>query len=299
MKSVLVIGNCQARPISTMLATNDDLNVLEPIVLQIAKPEDKQEHLDKMQQADFILTQKTDKTFHLAHLRSDEVKATYPNAFIWPNVFYGGQQPFLRYFTLKAGGRMFGPLEAMHDLRIYAKWAKLRGVEMPDLQLDDPDYVKLIQEVSLAELRAREAGSDFIISDYIVENQANERLFLTFNHPTRQVLAVLVQRMAEAMKIGALPETIYEGHEPLGRYRTPSSWPATAGASDISAYQGDTYELAEAGGVNRLQTRPKPYSEEELEAAYFEIYDHNPDYRDLTAMRLTPNYAIRKPTSGL
>ncbi|GGX70622.1 hypothetical protein GCM10007385_44600 [Tateyamaria omphalii] len=278
----LVIGNCQARPLTQLVARATDAQMLEPIVLHLAKDGDQDVHAARMAEADIIFAQQTAENFARPWLRSNVVRANHPFVFVWPNIFWAGQQPFLRYMTHTTGGRMMGPLEALHDVRIYHDWLAQEGL-ITDRQSEfDSAYVARIREMSLAELQRREATCDVAITDVLGSYVDNRRLFFTFNHPTAFVLAKVASRL---LKVSGFSSTQVEEppDEPLGRYVVPSLWP-----DKPDHMQGDGYTLESGGQVSRRPGPPVRYNDQKLLAAFHEVYSHNPLFRDLSNIRFTP-----------
>lgn len=70
MIRLLVIGNCQARPVSRILGQTGRFDCLEPIILHLAADDMRAEHEPRIASADLILAQATVDTFPVAHLRS-------------------------------------------------------------------------------------------------------------------------------------------------------------------------------------------------------------------------------------
>ena len=239
-----------------------------------------------MAEADVILAQNTADNFRLPHLRSTAIKKNRPGTLIWPNIFFSGQQPFLRYFTHLDQGRLMGPLEALHDLRLFAQWARDRGVFQSD-PIDETAFAGQVRQVSISQLLKRETYCDVSISDFICDNLDRDRLFFTFNHPSRLVLSELVRRLAVEL---SLDIDIPPGPESLNRYIVPSLWPGETAMTADDGYQGDDYALEDTGLVRRLPGRPRKYSLTELVQAFHEVYDHNPAFRDLARLRFTPSF---------
>ena len=164
---ILVVGNCQARPLSNLLTEVAGCDILPPIILHLAHETDSDTHLPLLAEADVILAQQTADTFRVPYLRSEAIRARDKKVLVWPNVFWAVQQPFLRYFTHADYGRILGPLEAMHDLRIYGRWLASKGL-LPDLESRlDAGFAAGVQAASLRSLQAREAGCDVSISDFL------------------------------------------------------------------------------------------------------------------------------------
>jgi hypothetical protein len=283
---IQVIANCQARPISALLPQiASDIETLEPIILHLAKPQDCERDLAQVSQADFIFAQLTQDNFQASHLASKFLKDRFgEKVIIWPNIFYMGQQPYLRYFSHKTEGRMIGPMDAMHDLRLYKSWRDTGRVN-PSAALEyEPDFIYAAREASLSELRAKESVCDVSISDFLSSFEDRERLFFTFNHPTQLVLTEMARRIFS--KLGLTPKNLNSNTpqvEPLGRYRVPSLW------SEAADYcQGDKIVMDSDDGPQRLPGKPEIYNLEALCEVYQKVYDSHDAYKTLSDIRLTP-----------
>lgn len=285
---VLVIGNCQARPIAAILeklAVNVEL--LEPVILHLSKAYDEPEHEALINTADIVFAQYTAENFQPAHLRSSFLKQQNPGkVLIWPNIFYAGQQPELHYLTHAPGGRIAGPLDAYHDLRVLEKWYNLNGLDLP-FQKTPYD---LIHHHSLAELRSREeAGCDIGVSDLIEDKFREERLFFTFNHPSLALLSVVASRLIDASDLQPNMEELVM-REPLARIIAPSLWED----DDLEAqtFRGPRLDF-ETPNLT-LPGPPVEYSYQDMIALYLHSYDQQKEkLLDVDNLRLTPNYRNR------
>lgn len=285
----LVLGNCQARPLTQILAQSAEIEVLEPIILHLAKEDERDAQVAHMAQADIIFAQQTADNFQRAWLRSDAVRAHYGSVAVWPNIFWAGQQPFLRYATHVTGGRLIGPLEALHDLRIYHDWLVGEGIIEDRSSGFDDAYASGISRASLAELQRREETCDVGISDFLTAHVDRERLFFTFNHPTARVLVEMARRLLVQSGLSGAGIDIPQ-REPLGHYVVPSHWSGTPPGK----MQGDDFSLDPGGAVRRVPGPPKAYSTADLKAAFYAVYDWNPLFRDIANVRFTP----RDPADG-
>ena len=131
-----------------------DTETLEPIILHLAKAEEQDPHLAQIETADVIFAQFAVDEFQPAHLSSSSLKQRYRDkVVIWPNIFYMGQQPYLRYFTKPGVGRLMGPMEALHDIRLYHSWKTTGQVKPEAPDINDPDFVTAIRAASLRGVR--------------------------------------------------------------------------------------------------------------------------------------------------
>ncbi|MAU94932.1 WcbI family polysaccharide biosynthesis putative acetyltransferase [Marinibacterium profundimaris] len=274
---LLVIGNCQARPLSRILCSGGSFEALAPIILHLSKDDQKAEHEAAMDEADVILTQLTAENFQVAHLVAARVRDRHPGkVLIWPNLFHAGQHPFLRYLTHPRYGRILGPLDAYHDLRLIAEWRAARGLGPAPAG----DLAALAAEVhaeASATLSAREAACDVGVSDLIAAHHAERLLFYTFNHPVRWLLDQLAGRIADRLadRLGQpVPlKPLPPAFEPLNQFTPPLA--DVLGELDQAPqppYRGIEVELA-PGHAIRPGARTT-YTPEALRARYFDCYDH-------------------------
>jgi len=283
---IQVIANCQARPISSLIKLLlPSALVLEPIILHLSKAFETARQLEQIGQADVILTQLTSDSFQPAHLSTPAVKETFGDrVIVWPNIFYSGQQPYLRYFTHPNLGRLMGPMEALHDIRLHESWQKTGQVNETALQASDPEFVQSVRSQSLASLSARESLCDVMISDYIEECQDSQKLFFTFNHPSRQLLVEMLRRILA--HLGQRSNVVIaEGPEFLDRYQVPSVWD-----THESVFQGDSYHLTSTGIAKRHPGPPVRYDLHAICRAYSEIYESHEIFRTMDGVRLTPEF---------
>lgn len=281
---LLVTGNCQARPLLSLMCGTGLFKSLDPIILHLADPDHVRKYEESLQEADLIVAQKTDPTFPVEVLRSEKIKELHgKKTVIWPNIFFSGQQPYLRYFTHRTLGRLLGPLETMHDLRIYLDWSTLRSVRNDFIDLSETEYLKQIVDRSMRALRERERGCDILISDEISGN-LQRRLFFTFNHPSMFLLRLVAQR-ALSQLIPDAPEVPPLSSEPLASFIVPSTWDQQR---QLCVYRGHEIEVSHGPQVKLNGWRQ--YDAAELRDAFFQCYDHLARTIDLSELRVTPSY---------
>jgi len=288
---IVVIGNCQARPVASILQKTGEFEILDTIILHLASNSEALKHNHIIETADFIITQNTADNFAVDHLRSSALKDAFgEKVIIWPNIFYAGQQPFIRYFTVNGIGRLFGPLEAMHDLRIFWDWwEKTYGASIRP-EISDHEFSSVMKANSLSELKHREQACDVSISDVIEEHGENEKLFFTFNHPRLRLLNEVCRRILS--NIGTNKSVIHENlddKEPLSRFIVPSAWATPEGPRET--YVGNDFTL-ETGGRLIMRNERKNYTVDELRDAFFQCYDHAKEDLKLENIRFTPNLKI-------
>lgn len=278
---ILVIGNCQARPVAKLLAKNSSqIDALQPIITHLSRPEMEIEHLKQFNHADFILAQLTQDTFSVPHLRSKYIKEQFPNkTFIWPNIFSASQQPFLRYVTHRLKKiRIQGPLEAYHDLRILSSWYENHGQKQLKLPVEDS-----VHRTSLEQLQDRERFCDVKVSDLIATNLDRKRLFFTFNHPTLWLLVKMLERLVDLTPFKVEFNNL-QSNEPLGRIIAPSIFDNC----DDAIYQGPMIQLK-----SKVEIHSGPavqYNYERLRNTFFEAYTNQGELLfDFDNLNYTPN----------
>jgi hypothetical protein len=251
------------------------LKMYDPIILHLASPADVDNDLDVLERADFIFAQLTSEKFMPDHLATKGLRAAFPGKVIaWPNIFYAGQQPFLRYLTHPEGGRMLGPFEAMHDLRLYRSWLHTGKVEPEAVLHADPLLVAETARVSLATLRGRDALADVAVADLIDQDPSAVPTFFTFNHPRQVLLAQVARRLLEKAGLGCDWPPAPPRGEPLGRYRVP-------GIDNVEQMKGDPWP---ADGTRQARIYGLP----ELSVAFQGVYEADPRFRDPARIRFTP-----------
>lgn len=279
---IVVVGNCQARPLTQVFQRGSAAETLTPIILHLSKASDEQEHTLLFNEADVILCQFTAPTFEPNHLAMRNLKSLYPSkVIVWPNIFYSGQQPRLRYMTHTQKGRIIGPLDAYHDLQLVSQWYLDRlGFNPFTGQPSDAE----IQELSISQLKERETDCDVVVSDIIEENVNNRRLFFTFNHPTFWLLEMLSRRVSE--QIG-LQVSLNKGSdwEPLGQIVPPSNLVDIDAADAV--FSGFQTNASDAKNTRQKKT----FSSVELREETFICYDTQRELlEDNQNIRLTPQF---------
>lgn len=277
---LLVIGNCQARPLAKLLAgAVEGVEAMEPIIVHLAREADAPRDLVSMAEADLILTQQTAATFKPSHLVSAGIRAAFADKTrVWPNIFYAGQQPDLKYLTHASRGRIDGPLDIYHDCNVLRAWYQDRLRIDPVPPREDPETVHAL---SLAALAERERDCDVAVSDLIEVNRHDRRLFFTFNHPARWLLDQMAQRLAKGLRLtynqGAAGAP---GKEPLGRIVPPALFDDNA-----TQFQGLTIDPASGKPVGPVCR----YTPAELRAVAFNCYDRQREaLSEVAQLRYTP-----------
>lgn len=280
MLKLLVIGNCQARPISVVLGKSANVCLLEPIIVHLERDDNKDRTISMMEEADVIFAQLTADNFPIHHLRTSVIKSLYPKKiFVWPNIFYIGQQPNLRYITHVKLGRVLGPLAEYHDLDLFQMWRRDNQLELlPSISTPD-----LLSNQSLNQLQERENLCDIKITDIIEKEKNSRRLFFTFNHPANFLLSLTAKRLCQVAGLW-YADAADDKIEALGKIIPPSNFDefdTLYHGVDVSI---DSNKILKMG-------RQKVYERSQLIATVFSCYDAQKDIlSELTKLRFTPQF---------
>lgn len=281
-----ITGNCQARPLSQLFEQVDVIKKVNTFVLHLSNEDSFKEDKKVLDQSDLIIAQKTNKNFKPNHLNSYWLKKQYKDkVLIWPNIFFMGQQPFIRYITSSLG-RLKGPLDDYHDIRILLDWLESRGMINESINFI-PTYVEDSYRLGLDSLKIKEYDCDVIISDLVKKYNHKELLFYSFNHPSSFLLMKLFDRLLLKLRgrfydINELnlQDISFKKDEPLATYIMPSNWPDHIANNSFRGLNQSTLSIKKF--IN--------YSLDDLEKAFFKFYDLNLlDKVDLKTIRFTPS----------
>ena len=229
---VAVVGNCQARPLGAVLAMlSPRVEVVEPVIVHLAKPHQEEAVSERLAEADIILAQLVADNYPVPFVRLNELRARHGGKVVpWLNLYWRGRNPELAYRRELAGRAAF-PLGEYHLEPVHEGWSEGASAAEIAERLADPDRARErygdVAAASLAELRRREDATDVPITDVIGERAATSDLFHTFNHPTTELLVEYARRLARAMGLPVERHWGGPGWEPLGTLVLPPS-PASA-----------------------------------------------------------------------
>jgi hypothetical protein len=191
--NIAVVANCQGGPIAKMMPVlAPGVQIKAITVTHLARDEHAAEAFRSYNDCDFIFAQAVQDNYPTTFVTTTRLREQFGNKVItWPNIFYRGQGPEIRYITSPTG-RVLGPLGEYQSVVLYEAWRDgldvsatvdrmLTGGEWLDRLADEP-------QSSLQELRTREEQLDVGVSSHIAEHWQERRLFYTFNHPTNELL---------------------------------------------------------------------------------------------------------------
>jgi len=280
---VVVIGNCQARPIAQILTLlNPDIAVIAVAVVHLLKSEQVNEYLPYFEKADLIISQLIADNYRCDFIRTGTLRNAYGNKLITIiNLYYSGYNPELIYIRNTPAGTLKSPLWEYHSKTFLDSWKEGIEVEETVSRYFDREYNEKYAEIilsSMEELKRRELLSDIQITDVIENDLYRERLFFTFNHPCmslmmRMCMRILDRAMIEIVNAGE----IFSGKEALDKITMPVNLYAKdflhIEFNDFNDFKGVDCDVQADGKIALSKTRN--YSVREIVGKYFEIYDKN------------------------
>lgn len=284
---IAVVANCQARPVAALLKQmSPKVEIAGFTITHLAKEAQREAAFELYEKADFVFAQAVNENYPVSFLRTVKLKDAFGDKIItWPNAFFRGHCPDIRYLTIPGEGRAMGPLGHYHSLAIYDAWRNERGAMRTVKMLRQED--EWTQEFegepnqSIQELRDREASLDIKLADYIEERWREERLFYTFNHPKKKVLIQLAAGLLKRISVSSQrSEPVGDDREPLGK-TVPLLMPRLAERIGLKFEPNEWSKGVTLTSENKLgiEGTPRFYKLKDLIETSFKCYDIqlNPD----------------------
>lgn len=221
MDRAVVVGNCQAKALEMMLATNEEFSKRFEFVSFPAVHEIPTEAIPELHSAvagaTVAILQRVEEGYREGvGLGTDTLARIAGNATVirWPSVYWAGYFPDLFYLRNAAGEPVVdGPFD-YHDRTILEAYASGVDVEATCRLLEDPDQpwdAAAWAANATAELDIRGKDCGIQVTDFIDANFRSELLFYTMNHPSNRVLAFLAQQVTQWLGI---PGQVNQGQMP-------------------------------------------------------------------------------------
>ncbi|MEL0649169.1 WcbI family polysaccharide biosynthesis putative acetyltransferase [Pseudoalteromonas agarivorans] len=209
-KKVVVIANCQARPINIILeAMCDDIEITKVGIIHLLKSAQENEFTSYFEDADYIIAQIVQPTYPCEFVRTDYLQKRYGKKIISiVNLYYNGDTPYLnnlpKEYRLKDA-----PFSDYHFQVVFDNWFKGESVSTAAKALKAQYSSKndSVPRDSVLELKHREKDADIKISDFLEPN-SSQRGFHTFNHPTNYVLIEYCARILAFLGLNYTKEII-------------------------------------------------------------------------------------------
>lgn len=263
-KKIVVVGNCQARPIATFLTgLCDNVDVIKIAVVHLLNSEDEGEYQPYLEDADIIVAQLINDNYPCDFLRTSVLERKFSNKLVKiVNIF--NRTMFKDWYPVKKGKiNLLGPLDIYHNLNIYNSWKN--GFPI-DQAIETFEGSSNVDEKSISELIAREKNVDVKIADFLVGSE--KPLFHTYNHPKNYVLIEYCCRILEfiGFNVGRDFIELESGYEALGRVSIPEEVRYTKNSKFI----GFSYSLIDN---EVIINKNKEYSTAELVKSFYEVYE--------------------------
>lgn len=281
-----IIGNCQAVPLSTLLAAQcPEVQISAVIPLVGLTVEREEEALASLEDADLIVTQLVFDSFPVPGVRTSEVEQRFAGKVTKiVNLYFTGYNPDYRHLRLPSGFLMSGPLAGYHNRSILHAYRQGWDAETAGLLLSDPDvnaeWYAGDATKSLAELGRREALADVRILDEILLKFQHEQLFYTFNHPSFRMLDLYAKRILAHLKLPGSDLMDFEAAwEPLGGVRPMINCQArqeyNISFPGTEYHWGHLIHLMHDGSIETGDF--SVYDDKVLAEAFYRLYDYFPD----------------------
>lgn len=196
-----IIGNCQAEALRSILyEAHSPFEIVHLPEYHMMTPADVAPVIDLLDSADLVMAQRVSPDFRIEAMRPSNLRERLgEKCILWPNIYFDGYFPGLRYVYGSDGHKLIGPVGDYHFEQILGCW--LQGLEPKEAaeHLTSPDgWAWCLGDpaaASLERLQQREADCHVGISDYIAQNFASRKLMYAMNHPRNSVLLEMLDRM--------------------------------------------------------------------------------------------------------
>jgi hypothetical protein len=276
---IVIIGNCQARPLKHIIeAISDEVEVIGTPIVHLLKEEHKAETDALLKDADTIVTQVIADNYPCQYIQTSKLKTLYSDKlFTILNLFYSGYTPDWLYVRVPGKGTLKGPMGDYHNLTIIESWLAGKTIKQTAHLLFDEEFNKNKYqpqvEASLKELSNRESQANVPIVDFIFDNLKKERLFFTFNHPSVFLLKEYARRILETIDIDYSKSKLLRAmSEPLSQFIPALNSGVGFDFPIIKEFKGVEVET---DGNNITTKGSCVYTPEQLVQIYFDIYSSN------------------------
>lgn len=216
---IVVVGNCQARPIATLLsAANSNITITKVAVVHLLNSNQESEFSPYFDEADIIISQLISNQYPCNFVRTGVLEEKFGAKLLKiVNLFSFSHTPYLQNLP-KDLRTLDTPFGDYHFPVVIKSWEEGRSKEETVQALEEEffsikDRTYRVEETSL---REKESQADVCISDFI--EQQSERVFHTFNHPKNVLLHEYVNRIIEKLKIPNASRNLKEKNEFLGQF---------------------------------------------------------------------------------
>lgn len=283
---IAIAGNCQADALRWIgVVANPDLQIPRlPAYHELTAETEPLVH-DAFEAAEYVFAQRVSHDFYIESLRPEKLRERYgAKCTLWPNIYFDGYFPGVRYLYRLSGHKVVGPLGDYHFQQIIDGWvmgqdagtiaASLMSTQGWPWCAADP------AAHSLDELRRRETDCDVAISDHIERNFRHRKLMHSMNHPVNSVLLEMLDRL---MARNNLPGgfKLLAAHQaerlsemelpvlPIGRHLYMPGMTSPVTFQGLKLVQSEETWHSTSGTIS--------YQPQELVSEYIKVYDSMPD----------------------
>ncbi len=269
-KKIFIQANCQSHAIKNIFLTLERLeekyDILPVKPVHLWKEEDKEEIFNKIHEADIFLHQPIFEVNFSIFASDNLVKYLKEDAQVvsFPNLYFTGYHPQAIYLKNNDGKKVDGPFD-YHDKNIVDAYKNGQSVEdVKKMFLDDRFYsseqIEKNLEQSLKDLEGREKFTSIKMSPIIHNRMKGKKLFHIFNHPTNEMIFILVNKILEKLQEEPL---VYQEmqrfpNEMLGQIQFPVY-------KSVQKYLGIDEEV-------KLVFSGKEYSLDKMNRMYYNFY---------------------------
>lgn len=278
---VVVVGNCQARPLATYLEMlNSDIEITAVLIVHLLKDDDLDQYDVLLESADIIISQLVFDTYHCNFVKTSYLKQKYGNKVTSVvNLFFSGYFPDFIYIREPSKGPLSGPLLDYHCKTILEGWYQGGSIDSAVFKLGSTEYFESNYSTSivdsLLELKKREKLVDINICDFIEDNYKKSQLFFTMNHPCKKLLVEYSSRILTHLDLGAsFSDALQKLSEPLDPIIIPPA-PNVYSKSIERTYSG--FEVCNLKSWYSEKGARRDYNTVDLVGAYYQLYDANKD----------------------
>ncbi|HDY93958.1 MAG TPA: glycosyltransferase family 61 protein [Pseudoalteromonas sp.] len=197
-KKVVVVGNCQARPIATLLETmSNEIEITKVAIVHLLNSDQESEYRSFFEDADYIIAQLVAPNYPCEFVQTSLLEQSYGDKLVKiVNIFLLDHTPYLSGLPADWRNKKT-PLGDYHFPILFEQWKKGASIKEAASLLRESyinvSYGMVNESSSLFELQTREKKVDVKISDFLLKSK--ERLFYTYNHPKDTLLFEYAKRI--------------------------------------------------------------------------------------------------------
>ncbi|MCK5536709.1 MAG: sulfotransferase domain-containing protein [Bacteroidales bacterium] len=208
-KKIFIQANCQSHTIKNIFLTLERLeekyDILPVKPVHLWKEEDKEEIFNKINEADIFLHQPISEVNFGIFASDNLAKYLKKDAQVvsFSNLYFTGYHPQAIYLKDNDGKKVDGPFD-YHDKNIVEAYKNGKSVEdIKKIFLDEdfysPKEIEKNLEQSLKDLEGREKFTTIKMSPIIRNRMKGKKLFHIFNHPSNEMIFILVNKILERL----------------------------------------------------------------------------------------------------